>query len=87
MDGVRDRSAFTAIASQRLDSLSALIAACNFVTLAAFARSHGLCSRKIQHLGCCDAQSVSARGQFLPPSLATAMEELASTPDANARQS
>jgi hypothetical protein len=23
----------------------------------------------------------SARGQFLPPSLATAMEELASTPD------
>jgi len=25
-------------------------------------------------------------GQFLPPSLATAMEELASTPDAKARQ-
>jgi hypothetical protein len=27
----------------------------------------------------------AAVGQFLPPSLATAMEELASTPDANAR--
>jgi hypothetical protein len=26
--------------------------------------------------------STSASGQFLPPSLATAMEELASTPDA-----
>jgi hypothetical protein len=26
----------------------------------------------------------SAAGQFLPPSLATAMEELASTPDAKA---
>jgi hypothetical protein len=27
---------------------------------------------------------MSASGQFLPPSLATAMEELASTPDAKA---
>jgi hypothetical protein len=27
----------------------------------------------------------TATGQFLPPSLATAMEELASTPDAKAR--
>jgi hypothetical protein len=31
------------------------------------------------------AHAVSAAGQFLPPSLATAMEELASTTDAKAR--
>jgi hypothetical protein len=30
---------------------------------------------------------MAAMGQFLPPSLATAMEELVSTPDAKARQS
>jgi hypothetical protein len=29
---------------------------------------------------------MSASGQFLPPSLATAMEELASTPDAKGTQ-
>jgi hypothetical protein len=51
---------FAAIVSERLDPLSALMAACNFVALAALARFHGLCSRKTQHLGCCDAQSVSA---------------------------
>ena len=56
-------AAFAAIASERLDPLSALIAACNFVTLAALARFHALCARKTQHLGCCDAQSVSAQGQ------------------------
>jgi hypothetical protein len=28
---------------------------------------------------------MAAQGQFLPPSLATGMEELASTPDAKAR--
>ena len=55
------------VVSERLDPLSALIAACNFVTLAALARFHGLCSRKTQHLCCCDAQSVSAQGQRTKP--------------------
>jgi hypothetical protein len=41
------------------------------------ARQHGL--------GCCNAVATSTTGQFLPPSLPTAKEELASTPDAKAR--
>jgi hypothetical protein len=41
---------------------------------------------QIQHgFDCCDAQLASEMGQFLPPTFATAMEELASTPDAKAR--
>jgi hypothetical protein len=34
---------------------------------------------------CCDAHAASAPGQFLPPSFVAGMEELASTPDAKAR--